>query len=108
MMAKWFRIRATGALCLIVAMFWAVDTALAQDGGGGGGKGYEAGTFWGADLDRDEFISEEEARAPAAKGLHRVFSEVDQDGDGLIGYYEFSDFLRYRSHYMKLAEEARD
>ena len=59
-------------------------------------------------MNRDEFISEEEARAPTAKGLHRAFRQVDQDGDGLVGYYEFSHFLRNHPYYMKLAEKGED
>ena len=105
MIAKQFHAGAAKALCLIAAVFWAGGSALAQDGGGGGGKGYEAGAFWGTDLDRNEFISEEEARAPTAKGLDQVFHQVDQDGDGLVGYYEFSHFLRNRAYYMKLVEK---
>ena len=104
---KQFRVGAAKALCLITAVFWAGSSALAQDGGGGGGKGYEAGAFWGTDLDRNEFISEEEARAPTAKGLDQVFHQVDQNGDGLIGYYEFSHFLRNRAYYIKLAEKGK-
>ena len=82
--------------------------ALTQDGGGGGGKGYLAGAFWGADLDRNEFISEQEAQAPAAKGLHRVFRQIDRDGDGQVGFYEFAHFLSNHPYYMKLAEEDGD
>ena len=88
-------------------MFWVGGPAVSQDGGGGGGKGYEAGAFWGTDLNRNEYICEEEARAPTAKGLHQVFHVVDQNGDGLVGYYEFSHFLRNRLYYMKLAEKGK-
>ena len=105
MMTKQFRIWVAKALCLITAVFWAGSPVLAQEGGGGAGKGYEAGAFWGTDLDRDEFISEQEARAPTAKGLHRVFHQVDRNNDGLVGYYEFSHFLRNHPYYMKLAEK---
>lgn len=91
-------------MCLIAAVFWMNELVLAQDGGGGG-KGYAAGAFWGTDLDRNEFISEQEARAPTAKGLHEVFHYVDQDGDGQVGFYEFSHFLWNRSYYVELAEK---
>lgn len=104
MMTKRFRIWMVKALCLITAAFWAGGPVLAQEGGGGAGRSYESGAFWGTDLNRDEFISEEEARAPTAKGLHLVFHQVDQNDDGLVGYYEFSHFLRNHPYYMKLAE----
>ncbi len=107
MMTKRFRIWVAKALCLIATVFWVGGPAVSQDGGGGGGKGYEAGAFWGTDLNRNEFICEEEARAPTAKGLHQVFHVIDQNGDGLVGYYEFSHFLRNRLYYMKLAEKGK-
>ena len=102
-----FRVSA-GALCLIAVAFLVGASAHAQDGGGGGGKGYTAGAFWGTDLDRNEFISKQEARAPTAKGLHEVFEQVDQDGDGLVGYYEFAHFLWNRSYYVELAGKEED
>lgn len=105
MMRRRFRIQMARTLCLIGAVFWMGGTALALDGGGGAGKGYLAGAFWGTDLDRNEFISEEEAKVPTAKGLHKVFNRVDQNGDGRVGYYEFSHFLRNHPYYMKLAEK---
>jgi len=43
MMAKQFRI-------------WVGSPTVSWDGGGGGGRGYESGAFWGTDLDRNEFI----------------------------------------------------
>ena len=107
MIVKQFHVGTAKALCLIATVFWTGGSVLAQDGGGGGGKGYEAGAFWGTDLDRNEFISVEEARAPTAKGLDQVFHQVDQNGDGLVGYYEFSHFLRNRSYYLKLAEKSK-
>ena len=107
MMAKQFRIWVAKALCLIAAVFWVGSPAVSWDGGGGGGRSYESGAFWGTDLDRNEFISEEEAQAPTAKGLHKVFHAVDQNGDGLVGYYEFSHFLRNHPYYMKLAEKGK-
>ena len=79
MIVNQFRVGAAKALCLIATVFWVGGSALAQDGGGGGGKGYEAGAFWGTDLDRNEFISEKEARVPTAKGLDQVFRQVDQN-----------------------------
>lgn len=108
MMANQTYISVAGALCLIAAAFGANSPALAQDGGGGGGKGYTAGAFWGTDLDRNEFISEQEAQAHTAKGLHEVFHYVDQDGDGQVGFYEFSHFLWNRSYYIKHAEKDKD
>ncbi len=108
MKAKQFRIGAAKALCLIAALSWAGDSVWAQHGGGGAGKGYEAGAFWGTDLDRDEFISEEEAKAPTAKGLDQVFQQVDRNDDGRVGYYEFSHFLWNRSYYLKLAGKIQD
>ena len=103
-----FHIWMVKALCLIAAGFLAGGPVPAQEGGGGAGRGYESGAFWGTDLDRDEFISEEEAQAPTAKGLHRVFRQIDQNDDGLVGYYEFSHFLRNHPYYMKLAEKGKD
>lgn len=103
MMKRRFRIQIVSALCLMAAIFWMNNAVLALDGGGGAGKGYTAEAFWGTDLDRNEFISEEEAKAPTAKGLHEVFHQVDRDGDGKVGYYEFAHFLWNRSYYMKLA-----
>ena len=73
-----FRNAGAGALCLMVLALWADGESWAL----GGGKGYVAGAFWGADLDRDEFLSEQEARADTARGLHRVFHRVDRDADG--------------------------
>ena len=98
--ARLLSVPSVRALCLTVGLCLAGFPALAQDGGG---KGYTSGVFWGTDLDRNEYLSGSEARAPTAKGLHRVFRQVDQDGDGKIHYYEFAHFLWDRSYCFGLA-----
>ena len=62
----------------------------------GGGFSLEDGLFWGADLDRNEQLDRDEAKAIYNLGNAQVFSKYDTSGEGLITKLEFYDYLRRR------------
>lgn len=81
-----------------VALFaWLVTlpaVAVAGMSGGGGGMGLERGLFWGADLDRNERLDPQEAKAVYNLAEPEVFSRYDENGNGWINWVEFSEFMR--------------
>ena len=64
---------------------------------GGGGMGYRDGLFWGNDLNRDEYLSLEEAKGIYNLGNPEVFAKYDKNHDGLLIKFEFYDYLAERT-----------
>ncbi len=60
----------------------------------GGGRSFEDGLFWGADLNRDERLDPEEARRVKNLGEKDVFDRYDEDKSGYITRMEFMEFLQ--------------
>ena len=63
--------------------------------GGGGGKSYEDGMFWGADLDRNERLDREEAKAVYNLAEDEIFTRYDKNGNGTINLPEFMEFFQH-------------
>ena len=61
----------------------------------GGGKGYEDGLFWSADLDRNEWIDRDEAKEVYNLAQEEIFARFDEDSNGLINRSEFREFLQH-------------
>ena len=61
---------------------------------GGGGRSYEDGMFWGADLDRNERLDREEAKAVYNLAEDEIFTRYDEDENGLINRPEFMEFIQ--------------
>ena len=61
---------------------------------GGGGRSYEDGMFWGADLDRNERLDREEAKAVYNLAEDEIFTRYDKDKNGLINRPEFMEFIQ--------------
>ncbi len=62
--------------------------------GYGGGKGFVSGSFWAADLDRNEQLSREEAKAVFNLAEEDVFSRYDKNASGTINFIEFAEFMQ--------------
>jgi len=60
----------------------------------GGGRGYEDGLFWGADLDRNERLDHDEAKNVYNLAEDEIFSRFDEDSNGLINRAEFMEFIQ--------------
>jgi len=61
---------------------------------GGGGRSYEDGLFWGADLNRNERLDRDEAKNVYNLAEEGIFERFDEDSNGLINRAEFSEFLQ--------------
>ena len=61
---------------------------------GGGGRGFEDGLFWGADLDRNEYLDQDEAKNVYNLADDEIFARFDKDSNGLINRTEFSEFIQ--------------
>lgn len=61
---------------------------------GFGGKGFVSGTFWAADLDRNEQLSRDEARVVYNLSEEDVFSKYDKNANGSINFIEFAEFMQ--------------
>ncbi len=61
---------------------------------GGGGRGYEDGLFWGADLDRNERLDRDEAKSVYNLAEDNIFTRFDEDSNGTINRSEFREFLQ--------------
>ena len=68
--------------------------AISIAGVAGGGRGFEDGLFWGADLDRNERIDRDEAKAVYNLADDEVFSRFDQNQNGSINQIEFNHFIQ--------------
>lgn len=62
--------------------------------GGGGGRGFEDGLFWGSDLNRNEQLDREEAKSVFNLGEEAIFNRYDENGDGQINRTEFMEFMQ--------------
>ena len=63
----------------------------------GGGFDLKDGLFWGADLNRNEQLDINEAKAIYNLGDEKVFAKYDVSGEGVITKFEFYDYLNKRS-----------
>ena len=59
-----------------------------------GGKSFSDGLFWSADLDRNERIDRDEAKATFNLANNEVFARFDKNGNGSINQIEFNDFIQ--------------
>ncbi len=75
--------------------------------GFGGGKGYVSGNFWGADLDRNEQLSHDEAKAVYNLADKVVFHRYDLNGNGSINFTEFSYFMQQSPWVKKFVHPAK-
>ena len=62
----------------------------------GGGRGLESGLFFGADLNRDEGIRKDEARALYNLSEDDIFSRYDEDESGFITRLEFKEYFQQK------------
>ncbi len=60
----------------------------------GGGRGFEDGLFFGADLDRNERLDRDEAKNVYNLSDNNVFDRFDEDANNLINRAEFREFLQ--------------
>ena len=60
----------------------------------GGGMSLEDGMFWGADLNRNNCLDQEEAKAVHNLADDEIFNRYDKDGNGCINRTEFSEFMQ--------------
>ncbi len=63
-------------------------------GSGGGGKGFESGLFWGADLNRDERLDQNEAKNVFNLAEDEIFARYDEDQSGFITRVEFKEYIQ--------------
>lgn len=59
-----------------------------------GGYSFERGMFWGADLNRNNCLDRDEAKAIHNLAEKEIFDRFDQDGNGCISFTEFHDFMQ--------------
>lgn len=60
----------------------------------GGGRSFEDGLFWGADLDRNERLDRDEAKNVYNLAEDEIFTRFDEDSNGQINRAEFSEFIQ--------------
>ena len=60
----------------------------------GGGRSFEDGLFWGADLDRNERLDRDEAKNVYNLAEEEIFARFDEDSNGSINRVEFSEFIQ--------------
>lgn len=63
-------------------------------GTAGGGLGFEGGLFWSADLDRNQRLDQDEAKAVFNLADQEVFARFDEDDNGVINRPEFREFIQ--------------
>ena len=68
--------------------------AIASAGLGGGGRSFEDGLFWSADLDRNERLDKDEAKAVFNLADDEIFARYDENNNGSINRVEFSEFIQ--------------
>jgi hypothetical protein len=61
---------------------------------GGGGRSFEDGLFWGADLNRNERLDRDEAKNVYNLAEAEIFARFDEDSNGLINRAEFMEFIQ--------------
>ncbi len=77
----------TRVLFAVLVGFWITSNVHAL----GGGLGFNDGLFWGADLNRNEQLDQNEAKAIWNLGDDKVFAKYDTSGEGVITKFEFYD-----------------
>ncbi len=77
-----------------VAMVLMLIPVISNSDVGGGGRSFEDGLFWGADLDRNERLDRDEAKAVYNLAEDEIFVRYDEDGNGLINRFEFMEFIQ--------------
>lgn len=60
----------------------------------GGGKGFESGLFFDADINRDERLDINEAKAVKNQGEDEIFTRYDEDESDYITRLEFKEFMQ--------------
>ncbi len=80
-------------LTLIAVMFILIPAISVADVGGGG-RSFEDGLFWGADLDRNERLDQDEAKAVYNLAEDEIFKRYDENGNGSINRPEFMEFIQ--------------
>lgn len=60
----------------------------------GGGRSYEDGLFWGADLNRNERLDRDEAKNVYNLAEDEIFNRFDEDSNGLINRAEFMEYIQ--------------
>ncbi len=75
--------------------------------GFGGGKGNVSGNFWGADLDRNEQLNIDEAKAVYNLADKEVFDRYDKNKNGSINFTEFSEFMQQSPWVKKFIHPSR-
>ena len=59
-----------------------------------GGRSFQDGLFWGADLDRNERIDRDEAKSTFNLADEAIFARYDKNGNGSINQVEFNEFIQ--------------
>ena len=60
----------------------------------GGGRSFEDGLFWSADLDRNERLDQDEAKNVYNLADDEIFARFDEDANGSINRAEFGEFIQ--------------
>lgn len=81
-------------LTILTATLLLIPTLCMAGFSGGGGRGYEDGLFWGADLDRNERIDRDEAKAVYNLAEDEIFARYDENENGSINRAEFMEFIQ--------------
>ena len=68
--------------------------SMAGFGSGSGGRSFEDGLFWGADLDRNERLDRDEAKAVYNLADDEIFTKYDKNKNGSINRPEFMEFIQ--------------
>ena len=77
---------------IIVVLIISPITSIASSYGGG--RSFEGGLFFGADLNRDERIDSDEAKAVYNLAEENIFARYDEDSSGYITRLEFREYLQ--------------
>lgn len=68
--------------------------AVSMAGPAGGGRSFEDGLFWGADLDRNERLDRDEAKNVYNLAEDEIFARYDENANGSINRPEFMEFIQ--------------
>ena len=79
---------------MFICVIFVPVVSLASSWGGGGGRGYESGLFFGADLNRDERLDKDEAKAVYNLAEDDIFTRYDEDESGYITRLEFKEYIQ--------------
>lgn len=78
----------------IIAVFIMLLPLTTIAGVAGGGRSFEDGLFWGADLNRNERLDRDEAKNVYNLSEAEIFARFDEDSNGLINRAEFMEFIQ--------------